>query len=71
MICNYITMHGAKTMGMQATATQSLSLYELKQQKSWFHEEYIQPLVQRKQAKILLVTGSQPKQCRESNNVRH
>jgi hypothetical protein len=68
---NYITMHGAKNMRIKAAATQSLGLYELKQHKPWFHEEYLKPLVQRKQAKIQLVTGSQPIQCRESNNVRH
>jgi len=58
-------------MRMKASATQSLGLYELKQHKPWFHEEYLQPLVQRKQAKIQLVTEYQPKQCRESNDVRH
>lgn len=50
-------------MRMEASATQSLVLYELKQHKPWFHEEYLKHLVQRKQVKIQLVTGSQPKQC--------
>ena len=51
---------------MKASATQRIGLYELKQHKLWFHKEYLQPLVQRKQNKIQLFTGSQPKQCRES-----
>ena len=51
---------------MKASPTHSLRLCELKQHKPWFHEEYLQPLVQRKQAKIQLFTGSQPKQGRES-----
>ena len=42
---NYITVHGAKNMRMKASATQSLGLYELKQHKPLFHEEYLQPLV--------------------------
>jgi hypothetical protein len=62
-------MHGAKNMGMKASATPSLGLYELKQHKPWFHE-YLQPQVQRKQVKIQLVTGSQPKQCRESKQCK-
>jgi hypothetical protein len=66
MLHNYITMHCAKNMRMKASPTQSVDLYELKQHKPWFHEEYLQPLVQRKQAKIQLFTGSQLKQCRES-----
>ena len=57
-------------MGMKASTTQSLGPYELKQHKPWFHEEYLQPLVQRKQAKIQLVTGSQPRQCRESKQCK-
>jgi len=36
----------------------------------WFHEEYLQPLVQRKQDKIQLFTGSQPKRCRESKQCK-
>ena len=51
---------------MRIKASPTQSLYELKQHKPWFHEEYLQPLVQRKQAKIQLFIGSQPKQCRES-----
>ena len=63
MLRNYIRMHGAKNMRMKAPPTESLGLYELKQHKPWFHEEYLHPLVQRKQAKIQLFTVSQPKQC--------
>jgi hypothetical protein len=37
---------------MKASPTHSLRLCELKQHKPWFHEEYLQLLVQRKQAKI-------------------
>jgi len=33
---------------MKVSAEQSLGLYELKQHKPWFHEEYLQLLVQRK-----------------------
>ena len=55
---------------MKASPTHSLRLCELKQHKPWFHEEYLQPLVQRKQAKIQLFTGSQPKQCRESKQCK-
>ena len=57
-------MHGAKNIRMKALTKQSLGLYELKQHKPWLHEEYLQLLDQRKQAKIQLVTGSKPKQCR-------
>jgi len=57
-------------MRMKASTTHSLGLYELKQHKPLFHEEYLQPLVQRKQAKIQLFTGSQPKQCRESKQCK-
>jgi hypothetical protein len=59
-------MHGARNMGMKTSPTESLGLYDLKQHKPWFHEEYWERLVQIKQAKLQLVTGSQPKQCRES-----
>ena len=37
----------------------------MKQLKPWFHEEYLQPLVQRKQAKLQLFAASELKQCRE------
>ena len=70
MLCNYITMHGAKKMRMKASPTHSPCLYELKQHKPWFHEEYLQPSVQRKQAKMQLFTESQPKQCRESKQCK-
>jgi hypothetical protein len=70
MLRNNIRMHDAKNMRMKASPTQSLGLYELKQHKSWFHEEYLQPLVQRKQAKIQLFTLSQPEQCRESKQCK-
>ena len=56
-------------MRMKTSTTQSLRLYELKQHKPWFHEEYLQPLVRRKDAKIQF-TGSQPKQCRESKQCK-
>ena len=49
---------------MKASAKESLGLYELKQHISWFHEEYLQLLVQRKQAKIELVMGYKEKQRR-------
>jgi hypothetical protein len=64
MLCNYVTMHGAKNIRMKDSAKQSLGVYELKQHKPWFHGEYLQLLHQRKQAKIQLVTGSKPNQCR-------
>ena len=57
-------MHSAKNTRMKASAKESLGLYELKQHISWFHEEYLQLLVQRKQAKIELVTGYKQKQGR-------
>ena len=50
---------------MKASPTESIDLYELKQHKPWFHEEYLQPLVQRKQATLQLFTGSELKQRRE------
>jgi hypothetical protein len=55
MLHNYVTMHSKK--------------------KTWewkphLHREYLQPLVRRKQAKIQLFTGSQPKQCRESKQFK-
>jgi hypothetical protein len=52
-------------MRMKAPPTYSIDLHELKQLKPWFHEEYLQPLVQRKQAKLQLFTASELKQCRE------
>jgi len=52
-------------MRMKASPTQSIDLHELKQHKPWFHEEYLQPLVQRKQATSQLFTGSELKQRRE------
>jgi hypothetical protein len=51
-------------MRMNASTKQGLGLYELKQHIPWFHEEYLQILVQIKQAKIELVTGSKTKQCK-------
>jgi hypothetical protein len=36
-------MHGAKKVRMKASPT---DLYELKQHKPWFHEEYLHPSVQ-------------------------
>ena len=56
MLCNYITRHGAKNIRMKVPPTQSTYLHELKQHKPWFHEEYLQPFVQRKQGKIHLFT---------------
>jgi hypothetical protein len=70
MLRNYVTLHSAKNVRMEASPTQSLGLCELKQPKPQFHEEYLQSLVQRKQAKIQLFTGSQPKQCRESKQCK-
>ena len=52
------------------TITWCIELHELKQHKPWFHEEYLQLLVQWKQAKIQLFTGSQPKQCTESKQCK-
>jgi hypothetical protein len=40
MLRNYITMQGARNMGMKASPTESLGLYDLKQHIPWFHEEY-------------------------------
>ena len=70
MLHNYIRMHAAKNMRMKASPTQSLHLYELKQHKPWFREEYLQPVVQRKQAKIQVFTVSQTKHCRESKQLK-
>jgi hypothetical protein len=56
---------------MKDSAEQSLGMYELKQHKPWIHEEYLQLLVQEKQAKIQLVTGSKPNNVGNVNNVRH
>ena len=58
MLGNYITMHGAKKNVDESLSYTESSPYELKQR---FHEEYLQSLVKRKQAKIQLLTGSQPK----------
>jgi hypothetical protein len=57
-------------MGMKASPTESLGLYDLKQHIPWFHEEYWETSVQIKQTKLQLVTGPQPKQCRESEECR-
>ena len=43
-------------MRMKVPPAQSTDLHELKQHKQWFHEEYLEPLVQRKQGKIQLFT---------------
>jgi len=37
---------------IQNSAKESLGFYELKQHKTWFHEEYSQFLDQREQAKL-------------------
>ena len=63
-------MHDAKNRRIKASPTQSPGLYELKQRKPWFHEEYLQLLVQRKQAKIQLFTASQPEQGRETKQCK-
>ena len=55
---------------MKPSPTHSIGLYEMKKHKPWSHEEYLQSLVQRKQAKIQLFTGSQPKQRRESKQCK-
>jgi len=49
---------------IKTSATESLGLYELKQQKPWFGEECFGFLVQRKQAKLQWGTASKPKKCR-------
>jgi len=46
----------------EISATDSLSLYELKQHKLWFDEECLRFLHQRKQAKMQWLQN--PKQCR-------
>jgi hypothetical protein len=63
-------MNGAKNIRMKASPIQSIGLYQLKQHKPWFHEEYLQLLVQRKQAKIQVFTVSQTKHCRESKQLK-
>jgi hypothetical protein len=40
---------------IKVAAKQSLGLHELKQHKAWFHEEYLQLFVQRKQDKMLIL----------------
>jgi len=42
---------------IKVTAKQSLGLYELKQHKPWFHEEYLKLSIQRKQDKMQFVMG--------------
>jgi len=41
---NYITMYSAINIRVIASAKESLGLYELKQHKPLFHEEYLQIL---------------------------
>jgi len=48
-----------KNTWMKASPTHIISLYEMKEYKPWFHEEYLQPLVQRKQAKYNWVKRDQ------------
>ena len=55
MLCNYITRHGAKNIRMKVPPAQSTDLHELRQHKPWFHEEYLQTFVQRKQGKIQFI----------------
>jgi len=55
-------------MRVKASPTHSLGLYELKQHKLWFHEEYLQSLVQRKQPKNSCLQD--PNQS-SVKNVRH
>jgi hypothetical protein len=61
MARNYTKCKVKKNMKMIASATHRLHLHELKQHIPLLHEEYLQPLVQMKQAKLQLFTGSQPK----------
>jgi len=70
MLHNYITMNSANNLRIKVSTTQNLILYELKQHKPWFHEEYSQILVQRKQGKVQLFTESQPKRRRESKQCK-
>ena len=63
-------MNSANNLRMKVSATQNLVLYEMKQHKPWFHEEYLQPLVQRKQSKMQLFSGSQPKWSTECKQCK-
>jgi len=50
---------------IQISAKQSLGLYELKQHKPWFDNEFSRFLDQRKKVKNAEVTGSIPKPYRQ------
>jgi hypothetical protein len=58
-------------MGMKASTKQSLGLYELKQHKPWSHEEYLQLLVQRIQAKYCWLQDPNQSNLENLNNVMH
>ena len=55
---------------IKTSATESLGLHELKQQKPWFGEECFGFLVQRKQGKIQWVQDPNQRNVDNLNNVR-
>ena len=54
----------------KTSAKKSLGLYELKQHKPWFDEEYLGILDQRKQAKMQWVQDPNQSNVDNLNNVR-
>jgi len=55
---------------IQTSAKESLGLHELKQNKSWFDEECLDLLDQRKQAKMQCVQDPSQSNVDNLNNVR-
>jgi len=71
MLSNYFKMQGAKNIKTKVSAKQSLGLYELKQHKPWFCEEYLQLL--NKGSRLKYIRLWDPNQCNVDNlnNVKH
>ena len=55
---------------IKTSATESLGMHEMKQQKPWFDEECLGILDQRKQAKMHLIQDPSQSNADNLNNVR-
>jgi len=54
----------------EASPTHTLGLYELKEHKPWFYEEYSQSLFQREQAKYSCLQDPNQSSVQNLNNVK-
>ena len=76
MMCYYLNVQFQdqrvkENMKKKNSAKESLCFYELKQHKTWFHEEYSQFLDQREQAKLQWLQDPNQSNVDNFNNVRH